>query len=153
VQRAVDIEEKLLSKGCLSAPETEDDEIPEDPVDDAFQILDLGVVSAVLALNAARCRTLYSCRGGDQHAASYPLITLRARPYVIPLLLQCADESNCGLVNAEQGAVELYANEVSSLVSFARTLHASRADLKAHRVTTRPPSRNHVHNKQQIELF
>jgi hypothetical protein len=155
---ALEREEQLVRDGHHHVPEADDEDvIARDIVEEAFQILDLGVVAAVLALNAAGCRTLYSCRGGDEHAQRHPVVTFRARPFSVPTLLAAAEDARCGLENAEHGGVILYAASVDTVIRFARSLIGRRAELKKqreewHRV--RQSVRRHAQRgADQMELF
>jgi hypothetical protein len=90
-----------------------------------FHGLDDGVASCVFALWVRGCLTCSSCNGGvfgDGHNENHPLIVMFARPENIPLLLDCAQRSNIGLINHNNGSLMLYANDIRQLIAFSEEL-------------------------------
>ncbi len=122
-------EDLMVSEGSFEAVvrQNEDEDIPESG---AFYGLDAGVASTVLALCAARCIPTTSCNGMPGHHESYPVVAFFCRPARLPDLLAVANEVQCGLTNADfEGSVIVYAQEVTTMMEFARNLIARRHSL------------------------
>ncbi len=131
----------------------EDDEYAED-----LDGLDLGVASTVLALSAARCVPVTSCNGSAGHHERYPLVVFYAKAAWIPLLDEAAEEAGCGLDNADEGMLMVYANEIDAMLAFARAMIARRSALnKLHlrdtpKQSPRVVSRRHGNPEHQLKL-
>lgn len=83
--------------------------------------LELGVIAAVMALNALGAHTVLSCNGGafgGIHLRDCPSIRFYPQTASIEQLLSLARDSGVGLVEEERRAV-LYANTVQDLQRFA----------------------------------
>lgn len=102
--------------------------------------LDCGVVSTVLALSAAGCVPITSCSGGQGHSEPGPVVVFRARPALVRHLLEAAEESECGLVNADDGMLAVYAVSIDRMLGFARSL------IGPHRSIRKARSRSSVSN-------
>jgi hypothetical protein len=95
-------------------------------------ILDLGVVSAVVAISALGCVPVTSCRGptlGSRcHQQPAPMIVFYARRTHIPALLEAVERADCQIVN--NGAkVEIYADDVRKMRHFALAMREIIANL------------------------
>lgn len=102
-------------------------------------ILDLGVASATLALNAAGCPTITACSG---HVAGFPYVAFWARTTKVDLLCRVAEAAGVGVVNAEDGLLNVYAlpSDFHAMIRFARGLRQASAELRRIR-TERPPAK------------
>lgn len=83
---------------------------------------DVGVNAAVVAISAAGGAPISSCNGGwfgDDHSSSVPHILFSVSPATLAPIQAAAEAADCGLINNGRHA-ELYANELSKLLAFAR---------------------------------
>lgn len=110
--------------------DNDDDNEVDDELYEKLYGLDLGVASVVLALSAAGCVPFASCNGGPGHHELYPVVVCWARPQRVLDLLEIADEVGCGLENADDGAVLVYADDVLKMLAFARVLIGRRKGLR-----------------------
>jgi hypothetical protein len=85
---------------------------------------DLGVRAAVTALCAAGCVTAASCRGhpGDHAWATHPVILLTADRRRARILVQICRDAGCGIANAADGRLEIWAPSVYEMLEFAGVL-------------------------------
>jgi hypothetical protein len=100
-----------------------EDEQYEDPDDGLFG-LDIGVASSVAALSAARCVPSSSCNGGafgEGHHEAHPLVAFYAREPIVPLLLECAEQADAGVVQ-DGGQLVVYASDIRNMRRFAASL-------------------------------
>jgi len=91
--------------------------------DEGLLGLDLGVAGAVASISVVHCIPFTSCNGGfygGHHREYYPLVGFYARPKVVPLLLEAANEADIGLTSEEE--VFAYSDNVKNMLSFARSL-------------------------------
>lgn len=119
--------------------------------------LDIGVASAVLALSSARCITFTSCNAGafgGNHAEEYPVVAFYAKEQSIPLLLECAEEAETGLVNAELGSLVTYANDIRKMRRFANAIIERSSAFRNLRFNSRfkNDSTDRPHDERQMEL-
>jgi len=94
----------------------------ESPEED-FWGLDLGVISAVLALSAMGVVTVRSCNAGGfggSHAEPVPLVTMFLPHKVVGEVLAAAEEAEVGLDMIEGGLVRLYGRTDFDLHRFAQ---------------------------------
>jgi len=132
VKDALELEERLLSRA--EGPEAQDD-IDEQQEWGILLGLDVGVASSVLALSAARCVPIARCNGMPGHQESCPIVALYCRPPRVADLLAVAEVVHCGLENGYDGALIAYADDVKTMMEFARELMARRNKLSR----IRPP--------------
>lgn len=122
----------------------------------ALMGLDIGVASVVLALSASGCAPFTSCNGGafgDSHHESHPLVAFFARQAVAPLLLECAEETDVGLVRAEGGLL-VYSRTIGGMLAFGAALYRRREEIGAIRL--RSASRGEADDgvdEDQLDLF
>ncbi len=143
-ESALALEERALRKGSPFTtlapflidegeydPDDDDDELALLEAEEPWHCLDVGVAAAVMALSAADCLPGTSCNGQPGHAEVHPLVVFRSVPERISVLLACAKEAKCGLINNENwpGTLILYADEIGPMVAFARHLLARRDSL------------------------
>ena len=95
-----------------------------DPEEEAFFTygIDLGVASAVLALNAAGCVTTTSCRGGPGHQVAHPLIRVWADRLRGEILTNAARAAGCGLRVDEEGHATIEAPSVTETIGLGAAL-------------------------------
>jgi hypothetical protein len=117
-----------MNGGTDSRDDCDNDD--DDELEEALYGLDLGMASVVLALSAAGCIPFASCNGGPGHHEQLPLVVCWARPQRVLDLLEVADEVGCGLVNADERAVLVYADDVLKMLAFARILIGRRNRLR-----------------------
>jgi hypothetical protein len=121
---AMELEDSVLDRlvadaKAFDASLEEDVELYED-ICMTLQGLDLGMASAVFALNASGCLTFSSCSGQQDHRESFPLVVFRARAEQVPTLIKAAEDAECGLENAEDGMLMLYSPDLRRLPAFAK---------------------------------
>lgn len=88
---------------------------------EALWHLDIGVASAVMALNALGAHTVLSCNGGEfggQHVRDCPCIRFFPNGADVTRLLALASQSDIGLVEEDRLAL-LYGHKVRDLQRFA----------------------------------
>ncbi|MFB7881862.1 hypothetical protein [Brevundimonas diminuta] len=108
--------------------ELEEAETPEED----FYGLDLGVISAVLALSAIGAVTVWSCNAGGfggGHAEPFPLITMFLPPEHIAEVMEAAEAADVGLDMLEGGLVRLYGRTDFDLHRFAQVALAQSLNL------------------------
>jgi hypothetical protein len=106
----------------------------------ALMGLDIGVASVVLALSASGCAPCTSCNGGafgDGHHESHPLVLFFSRQSLAPLLLECAEETDVGLVGAEGGLL-VYSRTIGGMQAFGAALHRRRDEIRAVNLRAEP---------------
>lgn len=81
--------------------------------------LDVGVVSAVIALSALGCVTATSCNGQPRHQYPVPMVVFWVRPGGLPAVHAAATAAGCQLSNGSSGSVVLTAPDVGGLLRFA----------------------------------
>jgi hypothetical protein len=124
VAEAIEFEHEMIASLTQDAPDVE---IENEVLDFQMQFfgLDLGVVSAVLALSAMGCVPIASCNGGAfgeaPHHESYPLVAFYATPSECKAVLEIAESSALGIENGDAGELVLFADEIEKLVQFARS--------------------------------
>lgn len=109
-----------------------EDELYEE-FDNELWGLDLGVVSTVIALSAAKSIPFASCNGGafgDRHYEDHPLVVFHAKSRSVDLLLKCAERANTGLEN-QNGGLMAYANCITDMMAFAGAIIASSDEFDA----------------------
>ena len=92
--------------------------------------LDIGVASTVAALSADGFIPCTSCNAGafgGRHHETYPIVAFYVQPQSVPLLLQCAEDSEVGLDNDQGWSPEdlpivVYADDIRKLGAFAEAL-------------------------------
>ncbi|HTO79333.1 MAG TPA: hypothetical protein VMJ31_06110 [Methylocystis sp.] len=102
--------------------------------------LDVGVASATVAVSAFGATPVSSCSAGafgGQHQASYPHVAFFLPKELATPVIRCAEESNVGLLCAENGIAQIYGQGEMDLVRFAETAWRSHSGLE-----TSPPSRS-----------
>jgi hypothetical protein len=108
----------------------------EEHRDDVFEVvgvdLDIGTISATLALNAARCATSMSCIGHGRHLA---YVQFWARVPKVSLLAEAAKNARVGFCNHDGGGIEVYSNELEGLHRFAEEVRVRSAALRKARET------------------
>lgn len=100
------------------AQELEDAELPEEDL----WGLDVGVISAVLALSAMGAVTVSSCNAGGfggRHVEAFPLVVFYLPPDLAPSLLTMAGAADVGLDMLEGGLVRLFGRTDYDLHRFA----------------------------------
>lgn len=127
-------EEEQLIKRIEEAddPEAEYEEIEEENVEEPNGLygLDIGVASTVFALSANGCIPVSSCNGGafgGWHHERHSLVAFFARPWMVDVLLECAQEAGAGLENQEMGVIVAYAGDIRPMRAFARALKERRS--------------------------
>jgi len=88
---------------------------------EALWHLDIGMASAVMALNALGAQTSLSCNGGafgGPHPGPFPCIRFYPGDAALEHLLEMAKDSGAGLIE-EKGRLLLYADDVRVLQKFA----------------------------------
>lgn len=130
----------------------------DDPDVDIFALmgLDIGVASVVVALSASGCAPCTSCNGGafgDGHHESHPLVVFFCRQALAPLLLECAEETDVGLVGAE-GGLMVYSRTIGAMRAFGAALHRRRDEIHVIKFRSIPSANtdNHV-DDDQLDLF
>jgi hypothetical protein len=94
--------------------------------------LDLGVMSAVAALAAARALTTTSCRGHhSDRGETRPLVRFICDEQRLPLISSAAADAHCGLLLDSQGMLQLHAADVEALIRFAEQMMARREEFEA----------------------
>ena len=96
----------------------------DDHDDDFFEVghgVEPCVLSAILALNAARCPTFMSCNGHGEHCAEVDFWT---RPHLAHLLADAAHAARVGLGNCTDGAMKVYSDRALGLVDFAQEVRS-----------------------------
>lgn len=164
VRRVYEYERDLINRITENDdPEEEylrlEDEQYDDP--DGIYGLDLGVASSVVALSAARCVPFSSCNAGafgGSHNEAYPLVAFYARPAHVDLLLECAQEAECGLDAGRSGSAILYACNIEPLRRFALEAMKRSSAFRKIRLSDRRTnrSRSKVSNetaRRQLKLF
>ena len=158
-RRAYSVEDVLLARiEASSTPDEEyhliEDELYEDS--EGIYGLDIGVASAVIALSAARCVPFSSCNGGafgGCHHESHPVVALFARPETTSLLVECAEEADCGLISGEIGNLVVYANDIRNMRAFSSAVIGGRSAFRKLRFsrsagkTHQRPSQDHKQSK------
>jgi hypothetical protein len=138
-----DAKQALAEEDCMARDGLEGlvrrDENAETDDGEPFFGLDAGVASTVMALSAARCIPISSCNGMPGHHESLPVVAFFCRPTRLPDLLAVAEEVQCGFENVSAGAVMVYADDVRTVMEFARRLIARRHSLSKVRVATPKP--------------
>lgn len=130
----------------------------DDPDVDIFALmgLDIGVASVVLALSASGCVPCTSCNGGafgDSHHESHPLVLFFSRQPLVPLLLECAEETDVGLVGAE-GGLMVYSRTIDGMQAFGAALHRRRDEIHAINLRSRPRGEGDDDvDDDQLDLF
>ena len=92
--------------------------------------LDIGVASTVVALSAAGFIPCTSCNAGafgGRHHETYPVVAFYAQPQSVPLLMQCAEESEVGLDNdqgwsSEDLPIVVFTDDIRKMVAFSEVL-------------------------------
>ena len=92
--------------------------------------LDIGVASTVAVLSAAGFIPCTSCNAGafgGIHHETYPIVAFYAQPQYVPLLLQCAEESEVGLDNDQGWSPEdlpivVYTDDIRKMGAFSEAL-------------------------------
>lgn len=116
---------------ALQRPKPDDTEVDDDnELTEVLYGLDLGVASVVLALSAAGCIPFASCNGRPGHLEQYPVVVSWAQAQRVLDLLEVAEEAGCGLENANERAVLVYADDVHKMLAFARVLIGRRKGLR-----------------------
>lgn len=88
-----------------------------------FWGLDVGVISAVLALSAMGALTVSSCNAGGfggRHVEKFPLIAMYLPRHIAPDVLEIAEQADVGLDMLTGGLVRLYGATNYDLHRFAR---------------------------------
>ena len=162
-RRVYSVEDVLLARIETSSTPNEEHGLIEDELyEDAEGIygLDIGVASAVVALSAARCVPFSSCNGGafgGCHHESHPVVALFARPETTSLLVECAEEADCGLLSGEMGHLVVYANDIRNMRAFSTALIGRRSTFRQLRFSSsRSGGKKHQRHSQdhkQCELF
>lgn len=84
-----------------------------------FGTFDTGVTGLIQALSAIGCVTITSCNGGilkdTKHGMKYPCVVFHAPVSTFGLLLEGAEKVDAGLVNTDNGMLELYADDIWKL--------------------------------------
>ncbi|MBX3468648.1 MAG: hypothetical protein KF878_17375 [Planctomycetes bacterium] len=111
---------ELLNKG-------DDEAYDEDFEGSLGTMLDLGTRAATFALNAADCPTFYSCQGHGGPDA-FPNIAFYAAEAQLELLQASARAAGIGLINNNDGALEVFSDRFDGFLCFARELHAREAE-------------------------
>lgn len=127
-RRVHELEQQLIGRiVAADDPDEEyeaiDEELYEDP--EGLIGLDIGVASSVVALSAARCLPFSSCNGGafgGNHYESHPVVAFCAKAELVPLLLDCAEIADVGLITDTHGQVILYARDIRAMPAFARAV-------------------------------
>ena len=106
------------------------EEIVDDEIDNGLWGMEPGVASAVLALSAAGCWVRAKEVSSDENGTPVDGSVHFFAPVhrignASEVLLQLAEQTECGLVNsaALDGGLELYANSPWKMLAFARALH------------------------------
>ncbi len=103
----------------------EDDFLQED-----IEGLDFGISAAVLTLNAMGFPTIYSCSG---HGTSYPFVSFWCRKVQVPLFIDVATSAKIGLINGNDGCVEVFSDDFRGLLRFALTIQPRRNEFQRSR--------------------
>lgn len=114
--------------------------------------LDVCVVSATLALNAAGCPTCISCSG---HGRDVAFVDFWARAWAVPILCESAAAALVGLANNEEGTLAVYTDEADGLIRFARELRSRSAVFRSSRVPSprkEPKARGATRTDPQLVL-
>ena len=117
--------------------------------------LDIGVASAVLALSSARCIPFTSCNAGafgGNHAEECPMVAFYAKVPSIPLLLECAEEAETGLVNAELGSLVTYADDIRKMRGFAKAIIERSSAFRKLRFKNDSTDRQHDETQMKLDL-
>lgn len=145
VDTVIEEEIRLLDRVALAGDEDREDALEsaqeEFTAPEALGvILDLGVASATLALNAAGCPTITACNG---HVTGYPYVAFWARKNRVELLSRLAREAGIGFGNADLGALEVYAppKALRAMVAFAKIVRHASTEFRAIRSDRPRPTR------------
>lgn len=94
-----------------------------DTPEEDFWGLDLGVISAVVALSAMGAVTVRSCNAGGfggRHAEAFPLVTMFLPRMIAAEVFAVAEAADVGLEMIEGGLVRMYGRTDFDLHRFAR---------------------------------
>lgn len=110
------------------ASEEEGEPVFDEILGDLVSGPDVGMESACLALCAAGCVTAASCRGhpGEHAWAPFPTIFLAADDDRARVLDGIARIAGCGLANASDGKLELWAPSLEEIMRFTELVIANR---------------------------
>ncbi|MGR4863203.1 hypothetical protein [Caulobacter sp. LARHSG274] len=136
VAQAIDREEVLFAR--FEAAESVEDEAERyaaeiaaaDSPEEDFLGLDVGVISAVLALSALGALTFSSCNAGGfggRHLRSVPVVEFYLPRALAVEVLEVAEAANVGLAQTAGGLVRLYGETDYDLHRFATLLFARHA--------------------------
>lgn len=137
IDRLAEEREAVLGIGAASpdantfdelAREEEGEPVFDEILGDLVAGLDVGIESACLALCAAGCVTAASCRGhpGEHAWAPFPTIFLAADDDRARVLDGIARIAGCGLANAPDGKLELWAPSLEEMMRFTERVIANR---------------------------
>jgi hypothetical protein len=113
-----------------------------------FQDIDLGAMSAVAALVAAGAMTNTSCRGHQSRRGERrPLVRFVCDGALLPIVVDCAKQAECGLLLDHVGNLQLYASDVDAFVRFAEVLLSISSDLPI------PPTEGPLVSRSGIEEY
>lgn len=102
----------------------------DDRDDEFFDLgygVEIGVLAASLALNAAKCPTFMSCNGHGSYCADIDFWT---RPHRAEILAEAALEAGVGLGNCDGGAMKVYSDDALGLIRFAMELRGRSSALR-----------------------
>ncbi|MCA9610313.1 MAG: hypothetical protein KC619_32180 [Myxococcales bacterium] len=125
----------------------------DDHDDDFFEVghgAEPCVLSAILALNAARCPTFMSCNGHGEHCAEVDFWT---RPHLAHLLADAAHAARVGLGNCTDGAMKVYSDRALGLVDFAQEVRSRSSSFRQARGTSCRNKRAVRPAPTQMDLF
>ena len=86
---------------------------------DPPEVSDTGINGVVFALAAFGCAPLTSCAG---HLGAVPHVVFWTKKKLLPTLIEASHHSSTGLINNEDGTVELYGASLVDLQMFASKL-------------------------------
>lgn len=106
------------------------EEAPDD-FDWLFRGLDVGIAGLTLVLSAAYYATCFSCRTHPSMAGDHmPQVIMAAEPQRVRVLAGYAARAGCGVENAGDGLVCVYAASVEHHHALAQAMLAARAELE-----------------------
>ncbi|MFF7262184.1 hypothetical protein ACFZCL_18125 [Streptomyces sp. NPDC008159] len=99
----------------------EEDDVEFAELMSVFRGNDVGVAGVSLALSAARTATFYSCSGGEDHRAEYPMVGVVPDSERALLIAKLARSTGCG-IGQQSGRWYVYARSVTALHALAQSV-------------------------------
>jgi hypothetical protein len=125
VDDGLSIEYEAIASSLITAPPHDafwnrlSDLKDDDEYLERFGLIDPCVLSATLALNAARCPSSTSCSG---HGRDVAFVMFWLRPYKVQLICDAADAAEVSVTNGDDGDAIVFSDEIFGLFRFALEL-------------------------------